>query len=62
MAQNPIASAAEQDRIRIESAYELRYWAAKLRCSVEQLQEAVAAVGTGPGDVSRYLQSRRRYF
>ena len=62
MAQDPIAPAAEQECIRLESAYDRRYWTAKLRCSPEQLQEALTAVGTRPGDVRRYLQSRRRYF
>jgi len=41
--------------------HELRYWAEKLSCSVDELREAVSAVGGSLIRVRRYLTGRPKH-
>lgn len=47
--------APDRDRINVNEDYELRYWTEALGVGVEELREAVKAVGTTADAVRRHL-------
>ena len=49
----------DRTRINVHEAYELRDWAEKFGVSADELQAAVAAVGTQASDVEAYLARPR---
>jgi hypothetical protein len=48
------------NRISLDAQHLVRYWRAELRCSENELRDAVAAVGSQAADVRRYLERQRR--
>jgi len=48
---------ADTSRINVNEEYELRYWMGALKCSEQQLREAVDKVGTSSDAVREYLLS-----
>jgi hypothetical protein len=49
----------EGQLISINREHEQQRWARDLGCTVDELQEAVKAVGRSVGDIRLYLMSRR---
>lgn len=46
----------DKNRISIQTGSALRYWARSFGCTVEQLRQAVEAVGTDADALRRYLR------
>jgi hypothetical protein len=42
--------------INIQKAGDLRFWAEEMRCTVRQLEAAIAEVGTDPAEVRQRLR------
>jgi hypothetical protein len=49
---------ADDSRINVNEAYEVKYWSDKFGCSEEQLRQAVQAVGPMVNDVEKYLKKK----
>jgi hypothetical protein len=49
----------EGELISIDREHEQQQWARELGCTVDELQEAVKAVGRSVADIRLYLVSRR---
>ena len=51
----------QPDRIKvnIDDPYEVRYWTDRLRCTGEELRDAVGTVGVGVSAVEDYIQKKR---
>jgi hypothetical protein len=48
-------NAPDSKRINVNEAHEVRYWAAALNVSPDELRKAVQAVGTMADDVREYV-------
>ena len=48
----------DSSRINVHEDYEVQYWVSELRCSKEELQNAVKSVGVMVNDVREYLKSK----
>lgn len=49
---------ADRSRIAISDPLEVRYWAGKFGCSVDQLRRVVAQVGTSAARVEEVIDGR----
>lgn len=49
----------EDGEIMSSEEYEIRYWCLSLHCSVEELREAVRAVGPSADAIQKYLMAMR---
>lgn len=45
----------DDSRINVNQPYEVQYWTKELRCTEQQLRDAVKAVGPMVKDVKRHL-------
>jgi hypothetical protein len=45
--------------VNLNEPWEIVFWSRELRCSEQQLREAVSAVGARAGDVKAYLRGLR---
>ena len=50
----------DRDRINVNEAYELRYWAERFGVSAEELKRAVAEVGPMAKDVEQQLGEMKK--
>jgi len=55
-----IRSTEDRVRINVAQAHEIRYWTRELGCTIEELREAVVAVGPFATNVSEYIAKHRR--
>jgi hypothetical protein len=48
-----------QDRslVNTSESWEIQYWSEKFNCTVEQLKEALEAIGNSATDVEKYIKS-----
>lgn len=50
------AGPADDKRVNVNQAHEVRYWTGKFGCTADELRAAVKAVGVMAADVERYLR------
>jgi len=55
-----IRSTEDRMRINVHQAHEIRYWTRELGCTIEELREAVVAVGPFAKHVREYVGKHRR--
>jgi Protein of unknown function (DUF3606) len=48
----------DHSQVALAERWQIGYWTTALRCTEDELREAVAAVGHAVGDVRRYLASK----
>ena len=58
MADDPSRTHREGESISLQQGYELRHWCRVLRCTENELREAVKAVGNSEERVREFLSGR----